>query len=76
MFVFILVFSQIKAPLQQLSHGYESSCKYQSMAKVSELFSEGRRKRHLSETLSGKYIVLMIQFYWIGFFFKCTCQHH
>ncbi|XP_060544150.1 KAT8 regulatory NSL complex subunit 1-like protein isoform X1 [Pantherophis guttatus] len=47
------VFSQIKAPLQQLSHGYESSCKYQSMAKVSELFSEGRRKRHLSETLSG-----------------------
>ncbi|XP_032064674.1 KAT8 regulatory NSL complex subunit 1-like protein [Thamnophis elegans] len=47
------VFSQIKPPLQQLSHGYESSCKHQSMAKVSELFSEGRKKRHLSETLPG-----------------------
>ncbi|KAM6461936.1 KAT8 regulatory NSL complex subunit 1-like protein isoform 1-T1 [Liasis olivaceus] len=48
------VFSQIKAPLQQLSHGYESSSKHQSVSKVSEQFSEGRKKRHLSETLSGK----------------------
>lgn len=56
MFVFIPVFSQIKAPLQHLSHGYESSSKHQTMAKVSEQFPEGRKKRHLSETLSGKYM--------------------
>ncbi|KAM3852696.1 KAT8 regulatory NSL complex subunit 1-like protein [Vipera latastei] len=49
------VFSQIKAPLQHLSHGYESSSKHQTMAKVSEQFPEGRKKRHLSETLSGEY---------------------
>uniref|UniRef100_A0A8C6VRX2 KAT8 regulatory NSL complex subunit 1 like n=1 Tax=Naja naja TaxID=35670 RepID=A0A8C6VRX2_NAJNA len=48
------VFNQIKDPLQQLSHGYEASSKHQSMAKVSELFLEGRKKRHLSETLSGE----------------------
>ncbi|XP_026528953.1 KAT8 regulatory NSL complex subunit 1-like protein isoform X1 [Notechis scutatus] len=42
--------SPFNAPLQQLSHGYEASSKHQSMAKVSELFSEGRKKRHLSET--------------------------
>uniref|UniRef100_A0A2D4I5N0 PEHE domain-containing protein n=2 Tax=Micrurus lemniscatus lemniscatus TaxID=129467 RepID=A0A2D4I5N0_MICLE len=48
------VFNQIKAPLQQLSPGYEASFKHQSMAKVSELFLEGRKKRLLSETLSGE----------------------
>ncbi|XP_063173989.1 KAT8 regulatory NSL complex subunit 1-like protein [Candoia aspera] len=48
------VFSQIKAPFQQLSHKYGSNSKHQSVSKVSEQFSEGRKKRHLSETLSGE----------------------
>nr|XP_034994550.1 KAT8 regulatory NSL complex subunit 1-like protein isoform X4 [Zootoca vivipara] len=43
-----------KGPPQQWICGFESSSKHQTVSEISEQLLEGRKKRHLSETLIGE----------------------
>ncbi|XP_020636337.2 KAT8 regulatory NSL complex subunit 1-like protein isoform X1 [Pogona vitticeps] len=43
-----------RAPAQQWNSGYESSLKHQIVSKLSEQLPDGRKKRHLSETVTGE----------------------
>ncbi|KAH0621700.1 hypothetical protein JD844_023277 [Phrynosoma platyrhinos] len=44
---------QYKAPPQQWKCGYESSSKHQAFSEIPEQLPEGRKKRHLSETMTA-----------------------
>ncbi|XP_008111580.2 KAT8 regulatory NSL complex subunit 1-like protein [Anolis carolinensis] len=45
---------QYKTPLQQWNCGYDSSSRYHTLSEISEQMPEGRKKRHLSETVTGQ----------------------
>ncbi|XP_042305257.1 KAT8 regulatory NSL complex subunit 1-like protein isoform X2 [Sceloporus undulatus] len=45
---------QYKAPLRQWKCGYESSSKHHALSEISEQLPEGKKKRHLSETMTGQ----------------------
>uniref|UniRef100_A0A8D0E7S4 KAT8 regulatory NSL complex subunit 1 like n=1 Tax=Salvator merianae TaxID=96440 RepID=A0A8D0E7S4_SALMN len=48
------VFCQYRTPMQQWCCGSESTFRHQSMTEMSEQLPEGRKKRHISETLIGE----------------------
>nr|XP_060638117.1 KAT8 regulatory NSL complex subunit 1-like protein [Anolis sagrei ordinatus] len=45
---------QYKTPPQQWNCGYDSTSRYQALSEISEQMPEGRKKRHLSETVTGQ----------------------